>query len=220
MKTVRFTNPLFTTLLVLVFSFALMPDAAAQDKLYYNPAGRGHWKLSTDPVNRNTTVKFFDENNQLIYEEVLPNRYVKLTDRNVALMSRTLDQMVKNRLVLDHIKSTVLPADKRGLAGDKGKRATEADITEVAKDDKSTFGIRVTFVPVENTTKFKLLFENPARSRIDVQLEDENFRLLYAETINSPGYKRSFDLQSLPMATYTLRVMTLDRKYKYTKQIV
>jgi hypothetical protein len=78
-----------------------------------------HWRVHTDPNSLTTTVHFFDADQHLIYQESLPGKYFKLTEKNARKLDRILAQKLSQELIASSVKLSelnkeTLPARKPG----------------------------------------------------------------------------------------------------------
>jgi hypothetical protein len=65
-----------------------------------------------------------------------------------------------------------------------------------------------------------LLFENPARKRLIVKLENEDGRVIHSESVIRSGYMRNFDLSGSYSGKYILSVTSPDRTVRYQANIL
>jgi hypothetical protein len=207
-------------LLLLVFT-GFATTATAQEEAFSRSSretGNGHWKLFTDADSRSTTITFYDPQERPVYEEVLPGRYVKLTSRNVAILDKACQQICRQTLLLSKVASADLQEaiwNKRAGASTQQVRTGEADLKE-----ESGSAVKVNFFPLRTSGKFQLLFENPARKRLIVKLENEDGRVIHSESVIRSGYMRNFDLSGSYSGKYILSVTSPDRTVRYQANIL
>ncbi|PSR55362.1 hypothetical protein AHMF7605_18545 [Adhaeribacter arboris] len=209
-----FARAWFSLIVALLLTFS----AAAQEKFYRNPddLSKGYWKLYTEPASRTAYIKFFDASDRLLYEEVIPDKYIKLTDRNVNRINQVFDQIVSNQMVLAKVKAEpLLVAPTRPLINRNEVKKTL--ITK--KKDRTGSRIQITVFKIPDTTKFFLAFQNPNRERMKIYLKDAAKQELYSENINCAAYTQKFDTVGLDKGKYLLEVTTVNQKYKFAKLI-
>ena len=208
---------------ILIISLVLPFSVAAQDVHYRDPLepSKGYWQLFTDAATRTTRVKFFDANKHLLYEEVIPNKYIKLTNRNINKLNQTFDLVTRNDLVSTKVKANPLLTfrsnrltTRYGSSHHYPCQVSSSSLPEPVSD------IKLNTFSVSNTSKFYLAFQNPGRKRIKIYLLNKAKQILYSESVNTANYKRQFNLVGLHTGKYTLVVTTVDRKYRFTEQII
>ena len=107
MKIKRIIAPIIILLALLP---VLITPALAQT---YVESDKGYWQVHTDPNSRNTIVQFFDGSNQLLYQETMPKKYIKLNKRNVRQFDVLLGKLMARELLSGKVKSYDLVADSR-----------------------------------------------------------------------------------------------------------
>jgi hypothetical protein len=75
------------------------PVAYVSSPQAYVEADKGYWQVHTDPNSRNTVVQFFDGANNLLYQESMARKYIKLTKRNVRLFDELLAKLMARELL-------------------------------------------------------------------------------------------------------------------------
>ncbi|MDQ4141133.1 MAG: hypothetical protein M3142_11495 [Bacteroidota bacterium] len=220
MKTVIYFFGSSKVWLLITACFFLFLPATAQEVQFRDPlnSAKGHWQLFTDATTRTTKVKFFDGKQNLLYEEELPEKYIRLTDRNINRINETFDLVTAKNLILTNVKANPLPpvitprtSKHRNPVRSKTRHSASANAISNLKID--TYKVADTF-------KFGLIFQNPDRERIRINLRNEAGKILYTNFVNSASYERQFDFSGLNTEKYTLEVISVDRKQKYTDQIV
>ncbi len=84
--------------------------------------------------------------------------------------------------------------------------ASDATIAPGVTADKSSVGLRVSayLLTNESVGKIKILFVNPYRERVFVQLTNESNTVIYEEYTRLPAYNRNFTFIGCRAGTYTL----------------
>jgi hypothetical protein len=151
----------------------------------------------------------------------LSGRYVKLTSRNVAILDKACQQICRQNLLLSKVASAELQEatwNKSG-AGTHQVRTRESDLNEKSGSAPGS-AVKVNFFPLKTSGKFQLLFENPAKKRLTVKLENEDGRVIYSEKVFRSGYMRNFDLSGSYSGKYILSVTSPDRTVQYQANIL
>lgn len=193
---------------------------AQEDTFYRDPARpqRGYWKLFTHAASASTTIRFFDGDGRLLYEEVFTRQYVKLTGRNIAAINEAFDQITSQSLLRSRVTATDLPADPRErLPAPVGHQTGSGTETAGEKPDA---GIGVSLFAVGSTGKLKLLIENPRCRKLYLCLKADNGRIIYSETTRRPGYMRTFDLTGIPSGKHTFLIHSEDDTFYHSSAIL
>ena len=92
-----------------------VPQSVKTQDAYLEPEHnrKASWYVSTDAQTYHTSVIFLDSNQRILYEEVLPRRYVKLTDHNRRVLDLTLDKLTRRQLVGDKLKTLPIRYESR-----------------------------------------------------------------------------------------------------------
>ena len=128
-------------------------------KIRSNPV-KGTGELTTDYKTKTTTVRFYNRQNQLIYEEAMPGRYVKLTKRNVYEINQAFDRMVDNQLVLATVRPSPWTEKQTPLRTCTSKRKKWGFGKQ--SGGRSNDGLRPYFQRNQAPLRFRMLFVNPA----------------------------------------------------------
>ena len=195
-------------------------QSAVASSAWQSPArpdsGKGYWWLRTVASTRYTTVRFYDAGSQLIYEETLPDRYVRLTKYNVARLDNILDQLVCGRLVASVVKVQ--------LMSDTPSEAELAIHTEIARlaavpteTNKKGYAISVRSLYQPRFRRVLLVLTNPDRHRFTIVLRDEQKKQdVFWIPDNAKEYRHKLNVSELPLGRYTLLVKSVDNTFYYT----
>jgi len=194
------------------------PKTLAQSRDYYQSSltsDKGHWKLTTNYATRSTVIRFYNHENRVIYEETLPGKYIKLTDRNIETINQTFTRLVESRLVMDEVKPITLPKENSSAAYQAN--ASSHDFPEekasVVNIDKR---IGITFFKIGDQRAFKLIFKNPSEDNVHIHIRNEAGELVYKELVkNARVYNRRFDLSRLEDGIYTFEITNAREKRFY-----
>jgi hypothetical protein len=165
-------------------------------------------------------VKFYDANKHLVYEEVIPGKFIKLTGSNINRIHRAFDQVMDRKLVMARVKFSPLasPDFRRLESRNSLKRRSHAEQSAIYPKESAS-GIQAHVYKTGDTGKFNLTILNPGHERMSVYLFNKVNQHIYSEKVNEASYRRDFNFEGMPEETYKLVVITADKKFHYTKQI-
>jgi hypothetical protein len=189
---------------------------AQQDYFQYGKDGRkGYWKVTTDPQTRSTEVTFFNQQGELLYREILKNKYLKLNSKNTHILNKQLTCLTENSLVAAEIKSSELEASTKYFS----KEIIESNrmgiaITHHASGYLSS-KLRYSIYTVQRTTALVLIMDNPAQERLVIRIKDHSGRTLYIEQTYLGQYRREIQLNKMQAGTYFLVVTAKKHKIRH-----
>ncbi|GAA4405202.1 hypothetical protein GCM10023187_23390 [Nibrella viscosa] len=198
----------------------------AQPNTYFSQsaaAEKGYWKLFTDNQSRSTHVRFFDAQNQLVYEEVLAGKYIKLTDQNVDRLNQLLDQVMESRLIAASLKAT--PLEETIIHNQpvvwSGPSLKPEATAAVKLNNPLNYNIRLNshLTEYQNKQMLRVQVENPERYRLAVSVRDKNGQAVYWEPVTQSNCLVKLNLSELKHDSYTLEVTTPNRNYSYIRRI-
>ncbi|QMW03992.1 hypothetical protein [Spirosoma foliorum] len=178
-------------------------------------SSRGYWQLTTQASTRSTMVQFFGPDHHLLYEEIMPEKWVKLSRRNQKQFDQLLAKLVANQLLTDRIKTEALPPTP--TEPEQPRVSVKASTSSYAN---STVNSYLVHAYINQTGKLYLIVDNPDRYRYMVKVIDQGGQSLYEEFTNHDRYRRRLDLSSLPNDAYQV-VVQIDNKpfvYKLKRQ--
>ena len=171
---------------------------------------QGYWKLKTLVDTRMTVIQFFAPNRQLIYQESLPEKWVKPTARNRRQFDRLLKELLSHRLVSTRIKTETLPTlppEPRLSLPKPGTVREQSASGEEALYTISAF--------VNQAGVLRLLVDSPLRQRYKIELVDKRGNLLYQEFNNLAHYRRWIDVSALGSGSYLHLVRIDGQDFRY-----
>ncbi len=171
---------------------------------------QGHWQLKTLVDARMTVIQFFAPNRKLIYQESLPEKWVKPTARNRRQFDRLLKELMGHRLVRTRIKTETLPTllhESRLSVPQTG-----ADRKQDTPSEATAYTVHAF---VNQAGVLRLLVDSPLRERYKIELKDKRGNLHYQEFNNLAHYRRQFDVSALGSGSYSLVVRIADRNIRY-----
>jgi hypothetical protein len=188
-------------------------QAAAQSVAYvsspqaYVEADKGYWQVHTDPNSRNTVVQFFDGANNLLYQESMARKYIKLTKRNVRLFDELLAKLMARELLSEKVKAYDIVADSRT----DYRSASEPEWSAPSVNIKTA----MSNVYVVQKGKMKVILKNPAQENYDIRIVDSELRTIYHEQIKDSTYGRWFDMSKLGQGSYSVYISSPRKKLNY-----
>lgn len=167
---------------------------------------QGYWRVVTEPDTRSTLVRFFNHDRQIVYEERLSGRYIKLNDRNVAQLDQTLARLTGGNLVAATVKTEPLYAEK-----DYYKERPTMPLPPAPA------GLLIESLPTISQDKLLVRFQNPEGYRMHIAIRDNQGRDIYNDSVVQTVYQRKFNLSQLPSGFYTLTVSDYKGKVRHTR---
>lgn len=166
-----------------------------------NP-NQGYWKLHTDHSSRNTIIRLYNNDNELVYEETMPGQYIKLTDKTVSQINETLQLVASNKLILSKVKTYSLADSYRSPE----TLAEELPALVPAEVSKEYARVGLSIYTLKTPRKLIVRYTNPTRRRLMVGLRDESGRLLFSEYTNNEQQSFKIDMSDLKMGKYTVSI--------------
>jgi hypothetical protein len=182
--------PLKQLLLCVGIALLLSAEECLAQYLQQEP----HWRVHTDPTTLTTTVHFFDAEQRLVYQECLPGKYFKLTEKN----ARKLDRILARKLSQDIVatKMNLLELKDNSVISRKPKafpfNSFAADWT------CQTF--------VGEDSYLVVWLDNPLKKSLTFTLKDDKGILIYRRRTDHPICQRSFKVSNLGRGTYQLDI--------------
>lgn len=173
----------------------------------YVESDKGYWQVHTDPNSRNTVVQFFDGSNQLLYQESMARKYVKLSRRNVRLFDDLLAKLMARELLSEKVKAYDIVADSRT----DYRGSSEPEWAAPSVNVKTA----MSNVYVVQNGKMKVILKNPAQESYDIRIVDSELRTIYREQVKDLSYGRWFDVSKLAAGTYSVYIASPRKKLNY-----
>ncbi|RIV20491.1 hypothetical protein DYU11_20815 [Fibrisoma montanum] len=210
-----FTHAVYLIVIIGV-QFVGNHGALAQTSGQYAPVNaqhKGHWSLKTDPAIRGTIIRFYGSDSQQIYQESLPNQFIKLSPKNIRRLDQTLARLVDAQLVASAVTVSNLPvvySEPTGQAPALSAARSKAG-ARLALDASS---LRVQcYVPAAKPA-VHLIVVNPAEERITIQLLSAENKVVYEAVSWEPGRRFQLDMLGMPEGTYQVRVKGATQQYQ------
>jgi hypothetical protein len=169
-------------------------------------SSRGYWRIKTMATTRSTIVQFFGASNQLLYEEILSQKWVKLSRKNQKQFDQLLAQLVANQLLTARIKTEVLPSSP--IESVPLKALVKSNPTPTTASTSTSYQVNAY---VSQSGKLYLVVNNPEQLRYKIAVVDGQNRSLYEEFTNNNQYRRKLDLSALSDNSCQL-VVQIDNK--------
>ncbi len=175
-------------------------------------SSHGYWRLKTLVKTRTTVVQFFAPNEQLIYQESLPEKWVKPTRRNRRQFDRLLKDLLAHQLVTTRIKTKTLPTFLPEGNLPVPRLKLTADEKQFDSPAETPYTVRTL---ITQDGRMRLMVNNPLRQRYKIELADERGNLHYQEFTNIGQYRRWLDVSALGTKPLTLAVYIDGRTISY-----
>jgi hypothetical protein len=171
----------------------------------------GFWRTYTDPALRNTTVRFFNKDRQLLYEETLNGRYIDLNRKNVSVLNNLLAKLTTNQLVSENVHASDLSPESTYYKAKPLKLSQSVNINRPE-------GFDVQSVVLPDMARVLVQVVNPDGYRVHVYLDNEHDETINYNSVVKPVFGQSFKLNELPAGNYTIRVVTYNRKFQHAQR--
>lgn len=196
--------------LLLLPALCLASYLPADAQTYAEP-DKGYWQVHTDPNTRNTVVQFYDGRHQLLYQESMSRKYIKLTRRNIRLFDDLLSKLMARELLSAKVKTYDLVADSRAGLGSIARPEMETPVTTSGASVKTA----MSNIYVVKQGKMKVILKNPSQELYDIRIIDPELRTIYHESVNELSYGRWFDMSKLAQGTYSIHISSPRKKLNY-----
>jgi hypothetical protein len=193
-----------------LFFIAGFTAAAQSDYYSRTDSTKAYWKIQTSFSSQKTMVRFFNSKHELIYQETLSGRYVKLTNRNIRLFDSMLERLMTNQLLSAEVKSHELVATSTGVpyyvvSTPLSKPVSTSYVLASSKEPLESNPLR-SDVAISNTGKLKIQVINLREELMLVTLLDDQGRYVFKEKAALPQYTRTLNLTQLPEGKFRFEV--------------
>ncbi|MDJ1503775.1 hypothetical protein [Xanthocytophaga agilis] len=216
MKTIKQT--LLYCWFILAFLFVYPEVSYAQDKdmdwARIDSSG-AHWEVRTDAQTLTTTIKFFDEDDNLIYREILKGRYIKLNTRNTRLLDSTLHKLIRNKLLGEQLHGYIL-SDQ--LTSARHKPSERLKTLSQQKTDTLQGSQQIECLLASNK-KLYIQIRNPASKRIYMRLMNDKEEYFFEKSLFDTTYNQKLDISALPAGEYSLLIHAKQKSIVYQLSI-
>jgi len=204
-----FRNRRLMLLLVssLLFIFKVLPaqgQLESNDLFTPSNSATAYWRVHTDYKQQMTCINFYTAQHNLLYQEKIKDRFVKLSKHTIRQFDQLLAKLVTGHLVADRVKTYDLLASNQWNTLVKSPQA-EADepnsVMPLTSPDQLTVTLRLI-----NEKKLLLSYLNPPHQPLIISMADDSFRFLYKEVTSLPTNDKLFDVSQLASGTYRFEV--------------
>ncbi|WP_348073021.1 hypothetical protein [Dyadobacter sp.] len=172
-----------------------------------NESQNGHWRILTNAASRRTQVQFFGPDRQLLYEEALPEKWIKQNKKTQKQLDKLLAQILANQLLIARLKTEDLPP--------KLTDPTTANLN-VSQDRSSHSASYSVHASINSDAKLYIVVDNPERFRYKIELLDYKQRSVYQEFTSHDHYRRRLDVSTLPGDLLQVVVVIDKKRFVYT----
>ncbi|GHB61677.1 hypothetical protein [Persicitalea jodogahamensis] len=211
----KFANAFFTGIFVLLLLAQANPLRAqsgdtVEESLTATELARGYWRLKTNVADRSTSIRFYAPTQELLYEEIWPGKWIKLTDKNQRHFDKLLDKLLNRRLVASEIAPQPFPFIQ----------AQPESANKVANSDRSRHETiagtsHLVHAYVTKAGKVYVVVDNPDQLRCRVSVTNEMGLTLYEEFNHLDHYRRWLDLSNIAHNSFQLLVKIDEKSYVY-----
>ena len=192
---------------------AQMEQTSAPEALNTN-ANQGSWRLKTDATTRRTQIQFFGVDQQLLYEETLPEKLVKLSRRNQMELDQLLAELLTNQLLTTRLKTKVLPPTPIKPSLSRGSVKVHSNPNTTSNEVPCQVRAYI-----NRAGKLHVLVDNPNRWRYTIKIFDSWNRLLHEEFSNHNQYHHALDLSGLARDSYQILIRLTNKPDLYTYKL-
>jgi hypothetical protein len=193
---------LFVLQFLHIWEFA-QAQSAPQGYLALDADSSGsYWRIVTDVKSRNTQVQFFGKSNELLYQEDVPEKWIRQNKRTRRRLNKLLSDISANKLVIARLKTEALPSEPA-----KSKASPSPDSI---KHDTSGTPYRI-HVSINSTGKIRVVVDNPEGLRYKIEVADYRNHVVYQEFTSHDHYRRHIDISSILGDTAQV-ILSIDKK--------
>jgi hypothetical protein len=187
----------------LYFAEVTQAQSAPNGYLALNPDSSGsYWRVLTDVKSRNTEVQFFGNENELLYKEDVPEKWIKQNKRTQRRLKKLLSDISANKLVIARLKTEPLPSDPASAKAPHSLQSPEANTS------KTSYRISVS---VNAEGKVRVAVNNPESLRYKIEIADHRNNIVYHEFTSHDQYRRHIDISPI-LADWAQVILYIDQK--------
>ena len=188
----------------LFFVFSIVPNRVNAQKAIGNDPEKGRWQVYTQAASRNTIIQFYGSDENLIYEEILPEKWVKLTRKNQIKLDKLLEQVLSNQLLISRLRTQALPPAPR--------LPTKSTNNQIVDSAAVSYVVNA-FVSGEG--KVHIAVNNPEQLRYMIQILDDRKRTVYQEFSNRDEFRRRFDITAIQTSELEVIIEINKKRHVY-----
>jgi hypothetical protein len=168
----------------------------------------GHWRMLTNAASRRTQVQFFGPDQQLLYEEALPEKWIKQNKKTRRQLDKLLAQILANQLLIARLKTEDLPLKLPNPA------TANLNMSHDSASHSARYSVHAS---INSDAKLYIVVDNLARLRYKIEVLDYKERSVYQEFTSHDHYRRRLDVSALPGDL--LRVIVVIDKQQFVYNI-
>lgn len=204
--------------ILLVSSLILIEiRAVGQPGPYYqhhlSDSTRGYWNVYTDYNTRMTRVSFYTSQDELLYQEKIKDRYIKLTKRTIHRFDNLLNQLVNRNLIVGQVKSYDLLVSNQWTAIPKRNESRFDE--EISTPATAASKMPTVNLEVVSSSQLRLSYLNPASKRLLITLANDSYQFFYKKHSILKEYAGLLNLSHLSSGTYRLEVDSEKKTVQY-----
>jgi hypothetical protein len=192
-------------LTLLTFLFAPEPceaQSVARGHLTIEPdSSSSYWRILTDAESRTSRVQFFKNDSELLYQEELPEKWIKQNRKNRRNLDKLLSDVLANQLIIKTLKTETLPYVPR-------RSSSVTSGLQPGDSSNSQYAIK-SYINPEG--KLYVIVDNPEQMRYKIEIIDGRAKNIYQEFSNIDHYRRRLDIS--PVSDKNLQlIVSIDKK--------
>jgi hypothetical protein len=194
---------LLLVLPALHFGQITQAQSAPQGYLALNADSSGsYWRILTDVKSRHTEVQFFGNDNELLYKEDVPEKWIKQNKRTQRRLNKLLKDISTNKLVITRLKTEPLPSDPAKSKTPRFLQNPESDTS------KTSYRIGVS---INAEGKVRVAVDNPESLRYKIEIADHRNHVVYQEFTSHDQYRRHIDISPILVDSAQV-ILSFDKK--------
>ncbi len=167
---------------------------------------KGYWRLHVEAGTHTTLIDFYSRDHQLVYQESIMDRPVRLTPENCRLLDQVTERLTETPLLASAATGSerLVPATRLG----------NSDVLTSHELAMQQNGFRInSYVTSKGVLKVGWL--NPDGNPVELSLLDDRRVRLFNERSSLSQFRRGYNLGQLPDGTYTLRITHNGKPHTY-----
>ncbi|AUD03681.1 hypothetical protein [Spirosoma pollinicola] len=213
MKTTFFS---LKALLKSVLIVGLATPAFSQETGHFTRANTvhgGYWNLKTNTDIHGTLVRFYNSDSQLVYQESMPNRFIKLSPKNIRRLDEALNRLTANQLVATTVRTASLPyVEQERPVSRRAETPTSLNPAELA------FGVQL-YTPAGKPAVHVVL-ANPTLDRLTITVLSAEKTVVYEHVTHLSASRHHLNFGEMPPGTYQIRVKSSTQEYQQPVTLV
>jgi hypothetical protein len=173
-----------------------------------NESSGAHWRILTNAATRTTQVQFFGPDQQLLYEEALPEKWIKQSKKTQKQLDKLLSQILANQLLIARLKTESLPPKLPDPA------PSNLNALPDSSSNSESYSVHAS---INADAKLYIVVDNPSQFRYKIEVVDHKERSVYQEFTSHDHYRRRLDVSALPGDL--LRVIVVIDKQRFVYNI-